>query len=105
MHMPSASHTNIHIHIHTNVHTDDHTVHGGFHITVLNGSRPADNKCNKNGIATRVVLTCNTSASWKQQDVSNFIRVVYEGALDPCEVSLASSYSSKEEWVEPGDDT
>ena len=66
---------------------DVQVVDGGFHMDVENGSRPDDGRCNKYGIRTRVVLVCNSSANWDNQDLSAFTYVSYAKTEDPCHVS------------------
>ena len=58
---------------------------------VENGSRPDDGRCNKYGIRTRVVLVCNFSVKWPDnQNLTSLIEVVYLEAGDPCEVSYCT---------------
>ena len=62
----------------------DNEMDGGFHVDVKNGSKLVDEKCqNDSGIRTRIVLTCNSSAEWTSQDLSDIIHVQ---AVGHCEV-------------------
>jgi hypothetical protein len=55
---------------------------------VENGSIPDDGRCtHRGGISTRVVLSCNPSAKWTNQDLGDNFHIVYYKALDPCVVS------------------
>ena len=66
---------------------DDLILDGGFHMDVENGSRPDDGRCNtRYGIRTRVVLVCNSTVQWTNQDLAGLIEVAYLEAIDPCEV-------------------
>ena len=56
---------------------------------VSNGSRPEDGQCAQ-GIKSRVVLSCNLSSLWEEQDLTGFMYVAYAGSADPCEVSAPS---------------
>lgn len=51
---------------------------------VENGSKLENGECqNDGGIRTRIVLTCNSSAEWTSQNLSDIISVRAGG---PCEV-------------------
>ena len=61
----------------------------GFHMDVQNGSMPEDGRCNNNyGIKTRVVLSCNSTVQWTNNDLSSFTKVAYLEEAEPCEVKL-----------------
>ena len=54
---------------------------------VENGTIPDDGQCNNiGGLHTRVVLVCNASAKWTEQQLSAVVRVIHIGT-DPCYVS------------------
>ena len=56
---------------------DDQIVDEGFHTDVENGSMPSDGRCNtRKGITTRVVLVCNLTAQWTNQNLTGLIKVV-----------------------------
>ena len=57
---------------------------------VSNGSKPEDGECSPDGIRSRVVLSCKSSALWERQDLTGFIYVAYASSIDPCEVSAPS---------------
>lgn len=71
--------------------TDEGDVGDGFHLDVKNGSVPDDGKCTpRGGISTRIVLSCNPSAKWTDQNLGNNFHIEYSRALDPCMVSSRS---------------
>ena len=60
----------------------------GFHLDVENGSIPDDGKCNqRKGISTRVVLVCNPSVKWTNQDLGSNLHIVHTEFPNSCEVS------------------
>ncbi len=63
--------------------------HGGFYMRVENGSRPHNGSICPNGISTQVTLTCDSSASWSNQDISSYMKVAYHHENEPCSVSCA----------------
>ena len=67
---------------------DKGDVGGGFHLDVENGSVPDDGKCaHLGGIRTRIVLSCNPSAKWTNQDLGSNFHIEYFRSVEPCEVS------------------
>ena len=67
---------------------DKGDVGGGFHLDVENGSVPDDHRCAlRGGISTRIVLSCNPSAKWTNQDLGSNFHIEYTRSLDPCVVS------------------
>lgn len=66
--------------------TDDDAVNGGFHMDVANGTQPDDGLCNAaRGLKTTVVLVCNSTAKWTNQDLTGYVIAVH-GAVEPCTV-------------------
>ena len=71
-----------------NLVTDTGVIGGGFHLDVENGSIPDDGRCVQHrGISTRVVLLCNSSANWTNQNLGNNFHVEHSDLWDPCTVS------------------
>ena len=53
-----------------------------------NGSIPDDGKCAQHkGISTHVILLCNSSAKWTNQNLGSNFHIEHSNALDPCTVS------------------
>ena len=67
---------------------DTEIVGGGFYLDVENGSIPDDGRCVQHrGISTHVVLLCNSSANWTNQDLGKNFHIEHSDLLDPCKVS------------------
>lgn len=54
---------------------------------VKNGSESKITPCSQYGITTRIVLTCNPTIEWTNQDLSDIIHVEHVVDVDPCAVS------------------
>ena len=72
----------------TNLVTDTGVIGSSFHLDMENGSIPEDGRCVQHrGISTHVILLCNSSANWTNQDLGNNFHVEHSDLLDPCTVS------------------
>ena len=71
----------------TLIYTDKDVDGGGFHLDVEKGSKPEDHTCDQHGgFSTNVVLLCNSSAKWTDQNLGGNFYIYYDH-LNPCVVS------------------